>query len=73
MPEITMDKIEFSTLTGNIYYKHSTTKKENITDEVMNAVHILVKEGLLNYSLVSKLDNKRYQLKMIEVNNKGKI
>ena len=63
-----MNKIEFSLLTGNIYLVNKN-KKEDITNEVVRAVQILLHNGKEFDFLISKVDNKLFNLKLEEVTN----
>ena len=63
-----MSKIEFSLLTGNIYLVNKD-KKEDITNEVVRAVQILLHNGKEFDFLISKADNKLFNLKLEEVTN----
>ena len=63
-----MSKIEFSLLTGNIYLVNKN-KKEDITNEVVRAVQILLHNGKEFDFLISKADNKLFNLKLEEVTN----
>ena len=63
-----MSKIDFSSLTGKIYLVNKS-KKEDITNEVVRAIQILLHSGKEFDFLISKADNKLFNLKLEEVTN----
>ena len=63
-----MNKVDFSLLTGKIYLVNKN-KKEDITNEVVRAVQILLHSGKEFDFLISKVDNKLFNLKLEEVTN----
>ena len=63
-----MSKIDFSLLTGKIYLVNKS-KKEDVTNEVVRAIQILLHNGKEFDFLISKADNKLFNLKLEEVTN----
>ena len=59
-----------SDLTGKIYIKKGTTKTD-ITNEVVTAIQILLHKGHTFNFLISKADNKKYELVLNEVKDKA--
>lgn len=59
-------KVEYSLLTGNIYVI-SGKNKINMTDEIITAVQILLHNKFKFNELHSKIDNKTYEIRLMEV------
>lgn len=56
-----------SDLTGKIYTKTKGGDKIDVTDQVVTAIQILLHKGHTFNILVSKADNKRYELVLNEL------